>query len=216
MRESIVTSRIASVLLLVACRTSVEGAGAPPRESEEPTPSPVHASADAAPVDAAEDAAQDSAADAKDGGGDAQDAGPDPVFGTSTFEYVAPGMQANGANSAHAGSVEGKNCIQAGCHLNGERPWAFAGTLFANASQTTPPRAEVRIVRYAGEEELGRAYTDDRGNFWLDSTVTIPPGAMVGIRTAEKSVTMPTTLTASSRGCSQSDCHDVARRLHVP
>jgi hypothetical protein len=147
----------------------------------------------------------------------APDAGPgDPVFGTSTLAYQNPGVVANNANAEHEGTVEGKDCIAAGCHLDGNRPYLFGGTVYTTLQGgATVPRAEVRVTGPDGVE-IGHAYTDQNGNFWLlQAGKTIPANSRVGVR-AEGIPTprlMPTAPPAGNQvGCSSTAnlCHGTA------
>ncbi|MBX3261994.1 MAG: hypothetical protein KF782_20085 [Labilithrix sp.] len=134
-----------------------------------------------------------------------------------------PGVAANDANPAHGGSVEGKDCIVAGCHLEGGRPWVFGGTVY-NAAQgdQVVTKAEIRIVGPNGAE-VGTTYTDANGNFWLEKEgTTIPAGSKVGVRReggAEPKY-MATPLQPTDRGCSatRANCHgtDGTGRVYVP
>jgi hypothetical protein len=135
----------------------------------------------------------------------------DPVFGTSTFAYVNPGQNANNANAAHGGTVQGKNCIQAGCHLGGGQPWAFGGTVFTAATGGTPvAQAEVRVTGPTGTE-YGRAYTDANGNFWVSVAGAIPANAKVGVRDGTKKKIMATTIAgAAGASCYATTCHAAA------
>lgn len=142
----------------------------------------------------------------------------DPVFGTTTFAYVNPGLNANGQDGAHAGTVEGKDCVVAGCHGNGTgKPWLFGGTVYnAATGGQTVAQAEVRVVDPTGKE-IAKAYTDANGNFWIDrGALTIPAGARVGVRTATALRRMATTLAAGPSGCNNATgCHGGMMRVYV-
>lgn len=157
------------------------------------------------------------------GGGGEGGAAVDPVFGNTPFNYVDPGVAANDANAAHAGTVEGKDCIVAGCHLEGGRPWVFGGTVYSAAQGgEVVTKAEIRIVGPNGAE-VGTTYTDANGNFWLEKDgTTIPAGSKVGVRReggAEPKY-MVTPLQPTDRGCSanRANCHGTAGtgRVYVP
>ncbi len=146
-----------------------------------------------------------------DGGGTESGAPADPVFGTTAFTYVDPGVTANDANDAHAGTVEGKDCIVAGCHLDGAKPWVFGGTVYSTAQGgATVPKAEIKIVGPNGAE-VGTTYTDANGNFWLEKAgTTIPAGSRVGVRKeGGKAMLMATPLQPTDAGCSanRANCH---------
>lgn len=180
--------------------------------------------ADAGTNEAGDDDAGDGGSDSADAdGGDAAadaEGGLDPVFGSSTFAYVNPGQNANTANAAHQNTVEGKNCVVAGCHLDGNQPFKFAGTVYttANGNQTVA-EAEVRIVSPSGVE-VGRSYTDANGNFWLSAGGTIPASSRVGARTALSRHLMIDTISGldspSARECSNASCHGDGMRVFVP
>ena len=149
-----------------------------------------------------------------DGGGGADSTAPDPIFGTTPFAYEDPGVTANNANAAHAGTVEGKNCIEAGCHQGGAKPWVFAGTVYSAAQNgQVVPKAEVKVVGPNGEA-IGSAYTDANGNFWLENAnVTIPAGSKVGVRKEGGTPrAMATLLQPADSGCSanRANCHGTA------
>lgn len=145
----------------------------------------------------------------------------DPVFGTTTFAYTNPGVTANGANAAHAGTVEGKDCVVAGCHGNGSAdPWLFGGTVY-NAAQggQTVAQAEVRVVDATGTE-VAKAYTDANGNFWFQKgALNMPVGGRVGVRTATAVKRMATPLQAAQPGagggCNNAGCHGATMRVYV-
>ncbi len=158
-----------------------------------------------------------------DGGGPAPDGGassgaPDPVFGTTAFAYQNPGLVANGANVAHAGTVVGKNCVQASCHAPGSpKVWLIGGTVFDGpASTTTVAQAEVRVVDATGRE-LAKAYTDPNGNFWLEKGALpdIPANAKAGVRTATAVQRMGAGITGPTVGCNNTGCHVDGNKLWV-
>jgi membrane protein implicated in regulation of membrane protease activity len=132
-------------------------------------------------------------------------------FKNEPFAYQDPGLAANNADAAHGGTVEGKNCIVAGCHLDGGRKWLFGGTVYtAPKDGQTVAKAEVRVVGPDGTE-IGRAYTDANGNFWLEAgEKTIPAGSKVGVR-AEGGAgkLMATPISNADGGCSaaRANCH---------
>jgi hypothetical protein len=131
-------------------------------------------------------------------------------FKNEPFAYQDPGLTANNANAAHGGTVEGKDCIVAGCHLDGGKKWLFGGTVYnAPKNGQTVARAEVRIVGPDGTE-IGRAYTDANGNFWLEAGAkTIPAGSKVGVRVEGGGMLMATPISNADGGCSgaRANCH---------
>ena len=145
----------------------------------------------------------------------AADSGPnDPIFGKTLMKWEDPGVTANAANAAHAGTVEGKDCMVAGCHLDGAKAWVFGGTIYSAAQGgTTVAKAEIRIVAPNGTE-VGHTYTDANGNFWLEKTATtIPINSKVGVRKEGGGTkTMITPLQPADRGCSanRANCHGTA------
>lgn len=149
----------------------------------------------------------------------------DPIFGTSTMTWVDPGTAANGANAAHGGSVEGKDCAQAGCHLGGGEAWLFGGTVYSTAQGgATVARAEIKVVGPDGAE-VGKAYTDANGNFWVrpqGAMTSIPAGSRVGVRREGGAGTkmMATPLSNADAGCNanRGNCHGTAAtgRVYVP
>lgn len=154
-----------------------------------------------------------------DGGGSTEGGtAPDPVFGTTPFAYVDPGVTANNADDAHGGTVEGKNCADTGCHTDGGaaagKIWVFAGTVYSAAQNgTTVAKAEIKIVGPNGAE-VGTTYTDANGNFWLEKAgTTIPAGSKVGVRKeGGKAMHMATALQPGDGGCSanRANCHGTA------
>jgi hypothetical protein len=136
---------------------------------------------------------------------------PDEVFGTTPFLYVDPGVIANAADGEHEGTVEGKNCITPGCHADGSKQWVFAGTLYSSAAGTaTVAKGEIKVVGPNGAE-IGTAYTDANGNFWLDKPgATIPAGSKVGVRKegGGPARLMAAGLQPTDNGCSNAGtCH---------
>lgn len=147
----------------------------------------------------------------------------DPIFGAAPMKWENPGVAANGANAAHGGTVEGKDCVQAGCHLGGGKAWLFGGTVYSAAQNgTTVGKAEIKIVGPDGAE-VGKAYTDANGNFWLEAQgKTIPAGSKVGVRREGGTGTrvMATPLSNTDAGCSanRANCHGTAGtgKVYVP
>ncbi len=142
---------------------------------------------------------------------------PDPIFGSTPFAYEDPGVTANDANDAHANTVEGKDCRD-GCHVEGgvaaAKPWVFGGTVYSTAQGgQTVPKAEIKIVGPNGED-IGNAYTDPNGNFWLEKAgTTIPAGSKVGVRKeGGRTMFMATPLQPEDSGCNanRANCHGTA------
>lgn len=135
----------------------------------------------------------------------------DPIFGTSSFTYEDPGLIANEV-PVHGGSAEGRDCVVAGCHLEGDKRWTFAGTIYSAAQGgEVVPKAEVRIVGPDGAE-VARAYTDPNGNFWFEGG-EIPAGSRVGVRREGGTPrAMATLLQPTDGGCSadRANCHGTA------
>ncbi len=159
-----------------------------------------------------------------DGGSSGTAPTTDPVFGTTAFAYEDPGVEANKANDAHGGSVEGRNCADTGCHTEGGaaagKQWLFAGTVYtAPTNGQTVPKAEIKMVGPNGEE-IGSAYTDKNGNFWLEKAGPIPAGSKVGVRKeGGKATHMVATLGPGDGGCSANklNCHGTAQgRVWAP
>ena len=149
---------------------------------------------------------------ATDGGGTTTTA--NAVFADTIFAYDNPGVTANNANGAHGGTVEGKDCMVAGCHLGGNKPWVFAGTVYTTAQGgTTVPLAEVRVVD-ATNKEIGRAYTDPNGNFWLQTVAgkVIPANAKVGVR--REGGPAPKLMATPLVGPTNAGCSSVATNCH--
>ena len=120
--------------------------------------------------------------------------------------------------ASHGGSVEGRNCADTGCHVAGgaaaSKLWVFSGTVYSAAQGgTVVPKAEVRVVGPDGAE-IGSAYTDANGNFWLEKDgTTIPAGSKVGVRReGGMPRAMATALQPDDRGCSanRANCHGTA------
>lgn len=155
-------------------------------------------------------------------GNPASDPGSEEFFKNEPFAYQDPGLTANNANAAHGGTVEGKDCNVAGCHLDGVKKWLFGGTVYTAAKNgQTVAKAEVRVVGPDGTE-IGRAYTDANGNFWLEAgEKTIPAGSKVGVRREGGGAKlMATVISNADGGCSgaRSNCHgtDIQGRVWVP
>jgi hypothetical protein len=128
-------------------------------------------------------------------------------FGNTAYTATSPSTQ-SATVTEHNGSVAGKDCIVAGCHLDNSHKWSFAGTLRTAAKNGSPVKqAEVRVVGPDGTA-LPSVYTDDDGNFWFDPAAgTIAAGSHVGVRTAASSMQMSTALAAADKSCNRSDCH---------
>ncbi len=143
--------------------------------------------------------------------GTSGDSQPGNDFFKDAFAYEDPGLLANNADVAHGGTVEGKDCLVAGCHLDGAKKWLFGGTVY-NAAKNgqTVAKAEVRIIGPDGAE-VGRAYTDANGNFWMEAgDKTIPPNSKVGVRSEGGGVAlMVTPISNADGGCTanRANCH---------
>lgn len=154
-----------------------------------------------------------------DGGGSSSGEGgaADPVFGTSQFAAGNPGQNANQVGD-HAGQtpLEGKNCVVAGCHLDNNKKWGFAGTVYAAATGgTTVKNAEVRVTGPDGAT-IGMTYTDDNGNFWYEGARP-PANSRVGVRDGTKKAVMVGTVAGDSgAGCNAPACHgNAAMRIYL-
>ena len=129
------------------------------RSSLRPRP-PTRASPTRAPTpDAGPDASEPDAGEPDAGEPDAGD----PIFGFSKFGYEDPGITANNANAAHAGTVEGKIASRLAVIRAAQSPGFSPGPC-------TRPRRGVRSFRRRrsalsrrGGVEVGRAYTDANG-----------------------------------------------------
>jgi hypothetical protein len=140
----------------------------------------------------------------------------DTIFGTTPFAYQDPGVEANTANTAHGGTVEGRNCTDgSACHGDGSpKPWVFGGTVYSAATNgTTVPKAEIKVVGPDGAD-IGTTYTDKNGNFWFEKPgTTIPAGSKVGVRKEGGTPrAMATLLQPADSGCSanRANCHGTA------
>ena len=147
---------------------------------------------------------------------DTADAGAklDPIFGDSLMVWVSPGQEANNADPLHAGTVEGKDCVTAGCHLDNASPFSFAGTVYSTPQGgATVAKAEVRVNGPDGKE-LAKAYTDANGNFWFPKGPAIPANSKVGVRKEGGGAprAMITTLQPADGGCNsaKANCHGTA------
>lgn len=147
--------------------------------------------------------------------------GGDPIFGKELFAWVDPGIVANNANAKHEGTVVGKDCISAGCHLDNGKQWLFAGTMYTSAAGgATVAKGEVRLIGPDGNE-VGHTYTDANGNFWLEKAGSIPANTRVGIRKeGAEPRSMVATLQPVDKGCNanRSNCHGTAitGKVYIP
>ncbi len=155
-----------------------------------------------------------------DGGGSSSGEGgaADPVFGTSQFAAGNPGQNANGAAGDHGGTVEGRDCIVAGCHVDKGPKWGFGGTVYSAANGGgTVKNAEVRVTGPDGKT-FGMAYTDDNGNFWFDGAGAKPPAnSRAGVRNGTKVKLMAGTVAGDSgSACNSTACHgNTAMRIYL-
>lgn len=144
----------------------------------------------------------------------------DAIFGTTTFTYTYPGLDANGANPAHNKTVVGKDCaVNSGCHgTDSKKPWTFCGTLYGAGGTATVAKGEVRVVDADGGA-VGSAYTDANGNFWYEGAA-LPANSKVGARADGVAAAqhMSGTLLATNNGCSSANCHGAPAQgpVHVP
>jgi hypothetical protein len=146
---------------------------------------------------------------AKDGGTSGKPA--DPVFGTTTFAAGPAGPPvsvAKAANPMHGGDASGKDCVTAGCHLDA-RPWAFAGTLYVDATggAARVPNAEIRITG-PDAKVYATTYSDIDGNFWFETgDVKVPAGSRVGVRNGTKLLNMAGVIGGAQVSCQSATCH---------
>ena len=142
----------------------------------------------------------------------------DSIFGTEAYVYVDPGKTANNAATEHQGTVEGKECVVAGCHLDVGPHWLIAGTIYSTINGgTTVARAEVKVVGPNGAE-VAKTFADANGNFWFEpgpsSPTDIPTGSKVGVRAGDGGVPqhMATLLQPGQKSCNspQLNCHGTA------
>jgi hypothetical protein len=209
--------------LILACAVFGAGASASVTACTGPDPSAITFSerpGEDAPADPPEGSSTSSGSsgEAPPPGGEA-----DPIFGATTLQWTDPGLVAN-TQAIHGGPVEGKDCVVAGCHLGGTKPWLMGGTIY-NAAQngTTVAKAEIRIVGPDGAE-VAKAYTDANGNYWLGAAegVTIPANSKVGVRREGGAGTkmMATALGPTDSGCNanRANCHGTAAtgKVFVP
>jgi hypothetical protein len=137
---------------------------------------------------------------------------------TDAPAYVKGKALRESANPRHAGGASNakQNCL--GCHTRGgnnPKVWLFAGTIYETAAGTTPAvGAEVRLVTAAGTE-LGKAYSDNDGNFFFEGNAQFPAtGVLAGARNGPTPGLMPTSPAVGA--CNS--CHapnGTAKPLHV-
>jgi hypothetical protein len=144
------------------------------------------------------------------GGGSA--AASDPVFKGSAFAAQPPTNRAKGQAShsalpAPANATldpSGLNCMQSGCH---QATFSFGGTVYSSATGGTPVAGvEVRVTDKDGNE-FAHAFSDQDGNFWIDSKGPFPAVGRVGIRNGTTTKLMSTPLGATGGGCNDTTCH---------
>ncbi len=124
---------------------------------------------------------------------------------TGAPAYAAAPVADADQSALHHGNVSnaGLDCL--GCHAAGNAGGApafmFAGTLYDDTAGTNPVvSAEVRVVSPAGVE-LGKAYSDKSGNFWLPDTGTVPAGALTGVRNGTSTKLMISAPTGKCNFC---------------
>jgi len=145
-----------------------------------------------------------------EGGSEGGPAG-DPVFGTTAFAAGTPSGGPAKGNANHSkfanNDPSGQDCVVAGCHLDA-RPWAFAGTLYTDATGTARvPAAEIRVTGPDGKL-YGSTFSDPDGNFWIElSDPKVPAGSRVGVRTATKQMEMAGAIGGAQVGCQSTACH---------
>jgi hypothetical protein len=134
--------------------------------------------------------------------------------GAPAFAYTAPAVQ---SATRHGGnSNAGQNCL--GCHTGQGAPeFVFAGTAYRDTGGTMPAtQVEVRVVTPQGQE-VGKAYTDNSGNFWIEpgAIAQIPAGAKTGARNGTTTKLMVGGI--SNGACNTAGCHAPnAIRIVIP
>lgn len=141
-------------------------------------------------------------------------AGGDAVFKGSAFvagaaQGAAKGQATHSALPAPANATldpSGLNCGQATCHLD---KFTFGGTVYTDISGSARVAgAEIRVTGPGGEQ-VGAAFSDADGNFWLDGAA-VPAGSKVGVRKDAKVKLMATPLKATDGACNNTTCHGTA------
>jgi hypothetical protein len=116
----------------------------------------------------------------------------------------------------NAPPMNGKTCVQAGCHADAPK-WGAAGTIYGSKDGATPfPAAlkgkiQIRIAT-ADNKEYGTFYPDEDGNFYLTAPGDAfpPAGSHVAIRTDTGAIfTMTGTIEGvAGANCNAAGCHD--------
>jgi hypothetical protein len=136
---------------------------------------------------------------------------PNDAFGSvAPYALITP---PDDSTNHHGGdSNAGKDCLS--CHTGEGAPqFVVAGTLFRTAAGTDGVAgAQVRVVAPGGFE-VALVGTDSAGNFWLEGTAPLPPGAVVGARDGASSRTMSETIGSGS--CNASGCHVAPRPISL-
>lgn len=206
---------LAVAVAAVACTTTGFDVGNPYRTRPLETTDGTEPEADpSAGADGDDDATSDASAEAivpneeSDGGSGVADAGAKPNAFTSAGAYTATtGPTARKAAHDFAGATPttnpaGRPCLQ--CHGQaGPAPrFAFAGTIYKDATSTPAAQVQVRVV---GSDGVARvAFTDADGNFFFrfaSGAVKFP--ALAGARDGDTTKLM--TITTANGNCN--GCH---------
>ena len=107
------------------------------------------------------------------------------------------------------GHQAGTDCMSCHDSMTGSRRWTVAGTLYSDASGSSPVSGATIIVNDAAGAAL-RLVTHPNGNFSTNEAVELPLSVAASL--CPDSAEMLSS--ASSGGCNS--CHDSSFRVHLP
>lgn len=203
--------------IAIACgSSSSDGAMPGPPASTSGAPADASASSDGA-SDASDASASSSGdgGDAGDGGASSSSGGAGNAF-TAAPPY-APTMGPSTLRPEHQAAFGTPNPAKhdcSDCHL-----FAAAGSVFTDATGSTPvAAAEVRL-RTAADGKAISAYTDENGNFFIEQSSAFLAGLQfpfqTGVRTDAGIALMPPT--SNDGSCNNTSCHGGAQGwVHGP
>ncbi|MBW2260491.1 MAG: hypothetical protein JRG91_00850 [Deltaproteobacteria bacterium] len=119
-----------------------------------------------------------------------------------------PDCEPENTPTGSEGHQAGEDCMACHASMSGPTRWTVAGTLYSDASGSSPVSGATIIVNDAAGATL-RLVTHPNGNFYTNEAVELPLSVAASL--CPDSAEM---LSSASSGCNS--CHDSSFRVHLP
>lgn len=147
--------------------------------------------------------------DAASGPDGAVDGVVDDVPESDPADDAAPDCEPEQTPAGSEGHRAGEDCLSCHASMSGSRQWTVAGTLYSDASGSSPVGGATIVVEDAGGAEH-RLVTHPNGNFYTNEAVDLPLSVSASL--CPDSAEMLSSATSGS--CNS--CHDASFRVHLP